>query len=248
MAKASARVLRSGSWNNNARNCQAGNRNRNEPDNRNHNYGFRLAAAPTRTDVPSEPAIFQPRLTNGQMIHPAPGISSDSELSGGFFVAGFQILLRFRGEAASIPRSCVPLPIGCPIPHPIEEARVMRLDRLAFFTVSIAAVLLLLALLPVIKPPLDHVITTVSVLSIINLLLQFAPLYCRCPFHGQAAFMVRWRHAGKWVRCRHCRGRLIQVPRAAFVQVGKQAFQRLVLRKAARDVALVCEPMQSNHR
>lgn len=46
MAKASARVLRGGSWNNNARNCRSANRNRNEPDNRNHNYGFRLAAAP----------------------------------------------------------------------------------------------------------------------------------------------------------------------------------------------------------
>ena len=36
------RVLRGGSWNNNARNCRAANRNRNEPGNRNNNIGFRL--------------------------------------------------------------------------------------------------------------------------------------------------------------------------------------------------------------
>ncbi|MBK8656372.1 MAG: SUMF1/EgtB/PvdO family nonheme iron enzyme [Haliscomenobacter sp.] len=37
------RVVRGGSWNNNTRNCRAANRNRNNPDNRNNNNGFRLA-------------------------------------------------------------------------------------------------------------------------------------------------------------------------------------------------------------
>ena len=37
------RVLRGGSWNNNGQNCRAANRNRNRPDERNHNIGFRLA-------------------------------------------------------------------------------------------------------------------------------------------------------------------------------------------------------------
>jgi formylglycine-generating enzyme required for sulfatase activity len=36
-------VLRGGSWNNNASNCRVANRNNNNPDNRNNNYGFRLA-------------------------------------------------------------------------------------------------------------------------------------------------------------------------------------------------------------
>ena len=36
---------RGGSWNNNSRNCTAGNRNNNNPDNRNNNLGFRLAAS-----------------------------------------------------------------------------------------------------------------------------------------------------------------------------------------------------------
>jgi formylglycine-generating enzyme required for sulfatase activity len=36
------RVLRGGSWNNNANNCRTANRNRNNPDNRNNNNGFRL--------------------------------------------------------------------------------------------------------------------------------------------------------------------------------------------------------------
>ncbi|NJN88372.1 MAG: SUMF1/EgtB/PvdO family nonheme iron enzyme [Leptolyngbyaceae cyanobacterium SL_7_1] len=36
------RLLRGGSWNNNPRNCRSANRNRNNPDNRNNNIGFRV--------------------------------------------------------------------------------------------------------------------------------------------------------------------------------------------------------------
>ena len=36
------RVLRGGSWNNNSRNTRSANRNRNTPDNRNNNNGFRV--------------------------------------------------------------------------------------------------------------------------------------------------------------------------------------------------------------
>lgn len=39
------RVVRGGSWNNNGRNVRSAIRNRNEPDNRNNNLGFRLALA-----------------------------------------------------------------------------------------------------------------------------------------------------------------------------------------------------------
>ena len=38
----STRVLRGGSWNNNAGNCRTANRNNNEPENRNNNNGFRV--------------------------------------------------------------------------------------------------------------------------------------------------------------------------------------------------------------
>jgi retron-type reverse transcriptase len=38
------RVLRGGSWNNNPQNLRSANRNRNQPDNRNNNDGFRLAS------------------------------------------------------------------------------------------------------------------------------------------------------------------------------------------------------------
>jgi hypothetical protein len=38
-------VLRGGSWINNGRNVRSANRNRNEPANRNHNNGFRVARA-----------------------------------------------------------------------------------------------------------------------------------------------------------------------------------------------------------
>ena len=39
-------VLRGGSWNNNPRNLRSANRNRNTPDNRNNNNGFRAASTP----------------------------------------------------------------------------------------------------------------------------------------------------------------------------------------------------------
>lgn len=42
------RGLRGGSWNNNARNTRAANRNNNTPGNRNNNNGFRLASTPSR--------------------------------------------------------------------------------------------------------------------------------------------------------------------------------------------------------
>jgi formylglycine-generating enzyme required for sulfatase activity len=45
-------VLRGGSWINDARNCRAANRNRNEPANRNNNAGFRLACSPQLTGKP----------------------------------------------------------------------------------------------------------------------------------------------------------------------------------------------------
>lgn len=41
---------RGGSWNNNASNCRAANRNRNTPGNRNNNLGFRPAPAPPAPD------------------------------------------------------------------------------------------------------------------------------------------------------------------------------------------------------
>lgn len=43
--KDSQRVVRGGSWNNNGRNVRSAIRNRNTPDNRNNNIGFRLALA-----------------------------------------------------------------------------------------------------------------------------------------------------------------------------------------------------------
>jgi len=40
------RVIRGGSWNNNAANCRTSNRNNPPPDNRNNNVGFRLLFVP----------------------------------------------------------------------------------------------------------------------------------------------------------------------------------------------------------
>jgi len=57
------RVLRGGSWNNNARNCRSANRNRNNPDDRNNNIGFRLASAS---------AACKSRLCRSPVLHGAP--------------------------------------------------------------------------------------------------------------------------------------------------------------------------------
>jgi len=43
-------VLRGGAWNNNPTNCRAANRNRNNPDNRNNNNGFRLVVVARTPD------------------------------------------------------------------------------------------------------------------------------------------------------------------------------------------------------
>jgi len=59
-SRASNRVIRGGSWNNNARNCRPANRNRNTPENRNNNLGFRVAAA--------QPARWIPHRT-GPVFH-----------------------------------------------------------------------------------------------------------------------------------------------------------------------------------
>jgi hypothetical protein len=45
----SNRVIRGGSWNNDAENCRTANRNNDHPDNRNNNNGFRLVFVPQLT-------------------------------------------------------------------------------------------------------------------------------------------------------------------------------------------------------
>ncbi|MEO2036615.1 MAG: SUMF1/EgtB/PvdO family nonheme iron enzyme [Planctomycetaceae bacterium] len=46
---------RGGSWNNNSDNCRSANRNRNTPDNRNNNLGFRvLRSSADGMDVPPD--------------------------------------------------------------------------------------------------------------------------------------------------------------------------------------------------
>ncbi len=47
--RASGFVLRGGSWNNNIHNARAVNRNRNNPNNRNNNIGFRVVVVSVHT-------------------------------------------------------------------------------------------------------------------------------------------------------------------------------------------------------
>lgn len=47
----SNRVIRGGSWNNDARNCRSANRNNDAPDNRNDNLGLRLLSTRRRQRV-----------------------------------------------------------------------------------------------------------------------------------------------------------------------------------------------------
>jgi hypothetical protein len=86
-------VNRGGSWNNDAGNCRAANRNRNTPDNRNNNLGFRLARAPQveRMLCPTEPTAFPvplPSKCSGQIVTVAPSSAgSKREGSGRSFLA-----------------------------------------------------------------------------------------------------------------------------------------------------------------
>ena len=50
-SKGSNRVMRGGSWNNNARNVRSACRNWNDPGNRNKNLGFRLLNSAERVPV-----------------------------------------------------------------------------------------------------------------------------------------------------------------------------------------------------
>lgn len=50
------RVIRGGSWGNNARNCRSAYRNRNHPGNQWNNLGFRLAAAHPLSNTVADPA------------------------------------------------------------------------------------------------------------------------------------------------------------------------------------------------
>ncbi|MBX3050356.1 MAG: SUMF1/EgtB/PvdO family nonheme iron enzyme [Caldilineaceae bacterium] len=52
-------MLRGGSWNNNATNVRTANRNRNEPDNRNNNVGFRLVAHGFHLRILRRPRLAQ---------------------------------------------------------------------------------------------------------------------------------------------------------------------------------------------
>ncbi|WP_096292374.1 formylglycine-generating enzyme family protein [Nitrosomonas ureae] len=63
MINSNYRVLRGGSWNNNGRNTRSAVRNRNEPDNRNDNIGFRLAPAWMSADASFNQIVIQSACT-----------------------------------------------------------------------------------------------------------------------------------------------------------------------------------------
>lgn len=63
MGEASNRVLRGGSWNNNAQNVRVANRNNNTPSNRNNNIGFRVVSQLTNQD--GGPLAEQPLVPPG---------------------------------------------------------------------------------------------------------------------------------------------------------------------------------------
>ena len=70
------RVLRGGSWNNNDNNMQCANRNRNNPDNRNNNIGFRVVASTffeTIVVVAGNVWRVSPSRPRQKMAEPVPG-------------------------------------------------------------------------------------------------------------------------------------------------------------------------------
>ena len=60
------RVVRGGSYWNNARNCRSAYRNANEPGNRDRNLGFRLASAHPRAESAADPALVAPPAVAGR--------------------------------------------------------------------------------------------------------------------------------------------------------------------------------------
>lgn len=62
------RVNRGGSWNSNARNVRAANRNWNTPGNRNDNLGFRLARAQTWVGWPTPDPTAVPSRAHGLAV------------------------------------------------------------------------------------------------------------------------------------------------------------------------------------
>ena len=79
----SNRVIRGGSWNNNANNCRSAQRNNLNPDNRITNIGFRLASSPHRPTArvhgcaPSAPVV-----TRAAIPRPATGTNSTAPPAG----------------------------------------------------------------------------------------------------------------------------------------------------------------------
>jgi len=68
-------VLRGGSWNNNQNNARCAYRNRNNPDNRNNNVGFRVAAShgiPCPAGNATGPRT-RGRGHQGELARPVPG-------------------------------------------------------------------------------------------------------------------------------------------------------------------------------
>ena len=83
-------MIRGGSWNNDPRNCRPANRNRNTPENRNNNLGFRVAAALPARWIPRRtgPAARLPRSRRfrpGERRLEPPRAGSDREGSGRSF-------------------------------------------------------------------------------------------------------------------------------------------------------------------
>jgi len=67
------RVVRGGSWNNQAQTCRAAYRNRNHPGNHWNNQGLRLAAAhPPRSSTAADP-VFDLLGSHDSRKHPAAG-------------------------------------------------------------------------------------------------------------------------------------------------------------------------------
>lgn len=85
----SNRVIRGGSWNSNARNVRAANRNANDPGNRNDNLGFRLAREQERAGRPA----------------PDPTCTAPGRLRAGETQAGTGVEVA-AADAASNPRRC----------------------------------------------------------------------------------------------------------------------------------------------
>jgi hypothetical protein len=133
----SNRVIRGGSWNNNARNCRSANRNNDNPDNRNNNLGFRAVLPPAQSrdaGLTRPPSCPWSRCSGAKSGAKRPGVSSKAAPSRKLRACGFHRRV-VEGPVPRVHRWMESLALRAPLdcrPKPCRRCRTPPARRLAF--------------------------------------------------------------------------------------------------------------------